>query len=114
MEYLDQTFHDKKLLNINRLKDIPKDYEGYMCVPCTVIFSNYTLLDDMAFFGIFNHATAYTFANRIDIYTTDDDPSINGRNIYTRFIVKWKRYCSQAELNYKYSEDTFYQPNTLF
>lgn len=79
-DIVDQKFKGNKVININRCKDIPKDYKGYMAVPFTFMnkenFKEYKLygiacgkFDNKYFFGIY---------------------SIKGKKLFARLIIKKK------------------------
>jgi len=64
-------------INVNKTKDIPKDYSGAMGVPITFM-SKYNP-DQFEILGILHNT-------RIDEYNLGQ-PSVNGKQIYARILI---------------------------
>ena len=58
------------ILNVDKLKDIPIDYEGLMAVPATVL--------------------SYSYIGKFNIHKIIYDPVYNGKHIYPRVVVSNK------------------------
>ena len=64
-------FDNYDAINVNRTKDIPKDYEGMMGIPLTSV-------------NILN-------TDEFEILYKVKDGFVNGENVFTRLMVKRKR-----------------------
>lgn len=79
-DIVDQKFKGNKVININRCKDIPKDYKGYMAVPLT--FMNKENFKEYKLYGLSNRVKDNKYF--LGIYT------IKGKPIFARLIIKKK------------------------
>ncbi len=76
-KYLDQTYKGEKILNVDKSRDIPVDYSGYMAVPITSIV-------------IMNLRKRFEVIGLVR-YETDSDATIDGKNIFHRLIIRNKQ-----------------------
>lgn len=75
--YLDQTYMGERILNVDKSSDIPVDYAGYMAVPIT----NMVTIDLKKKFDVIG---------LVERPITESDPSIDGKIIYERLIIRNK------------------------
>ena len=74
-KYLDQTYKGEKILNIDKSSDIPVDYSGYMAVPITNMIT-------------MNLRKRFEIIGLVGRPITESDPSIDGKPIYERLIIR--------------------------
>ena len=83
-EYYDEyRYRGHKVLNINKLSDLPRDYFGYFGLPTTAIGSR-NELNDM-----------------IDYIELIKKPVVNGKSKFQRFLCKWKNWEEPEEISEK-------------
>ena len=83
-EYYDQyRYRGHKVLNVNKLSDLPRDYFGYFGLPTTAIGSR-NELNDM-----------------IDYIELIKKPVVNGKSKFQRFLCKWKNWEEPEEISEK-------------
>ena len=83
-EYYDEyRYRGHKVLNVNKLSDLPRDYFGYFGLPTTAIGSR-NELNDM-----------------IDYIELIKKPVVNGKSKFQRFICKWKNWEEPEEISEK-------------
>lgn len=83
-EYYDEyRYRGHKVLNINKLRDLPRDYFGYFGLPTTAIGSR-NELNDM-----------------IDYIELIKKPVVNGKSKFQRFLCKWKNWEEPEEISEK-------------
>ena len=83
-EYYDQyRYRGHKVLNVNKLSDLPRDYFGYFGLPTTAIGSR-NELNDM-----------------IDYIELIKKPVVNGKSKFQRFLCKWKNWQEPEEISEK-------------
>lgn len=81
-EYYDEyRYRGHKVLNVNKLSDLPRDYFGYFGLPTTAIGSR-NELNDM-----------------IDYIELIKKPVVNGKSKFQRFLCKWKNWEEPEEKN---------------
>lgn len=75
----------KNVLTIDKMADLPVDYQGYMLIPITCVFDHYEKIYDI----INNHPDI-----RMDFKTDKEHYNIysDGKSRYQRFLVKLKKY----------------------
>lgn len=83
-KYLDQTYKGEKILNINKSSDIPVDYPGYMAIPITNMIT-INLKKRFDVFGLVQRPI------------TESDPSIDGKRIYERLIIR-NKHCDGKQI----------------
>lgn len=76
-------YNGNKVLNINNINDIPLDYNGYFCLPCTSIGAKNRIVDNIDF-----------------LFEIRPKPVINGKIKFSRILCKWKDF----DKNKKYYE----------
>ena len=74
-------------INVNKVKDIPKDYNGYMGVPLTYLGQHCP--DQFEIIGITENAD-YLKSIYIDGFEKYDRGYINKKRMYSRIIIKQK------------------------
>ena len=85
------TYDTFNAINVDKVKDIPIDYNGYIGVPVTFIDkwnpevdseTSFASTNDYEIIGILSHGidSKYDFA----------EPIVNGKKLYSRFIIKKK------------------------
>lgn len=78
-EYYDEyRYRGHKVLNVNKLRDLPRDYFGYFGLPITAMGSR-NKLNDM-----------------IDYIELIKNPIVKGKAKFKRFLCKWKN-CEESE-----------------
>ena len=83
-EYYDEyRYRGHKVLNVNKLSDLPRDYFGYFGLPTTAIGSR-NELNDM-----------------IDYIELIKKPVVNGKSKFQRFLCKWKNWQEPEEISEK-------------
>lgn len=83
-EYFDEyKYRGHKVLNVNKLSDLPRDYFGYFGLPTTAIGSR-NELNDM-----------------IDYIELIKKPVVNGKSKFQRFCCKWKNWQEPEEISKK-------------
>ena len=83
-EYYDEyRYRGHKVLNVNKLSDLPRDYFGYFGLPTTAIGSR-NELNDM-----------------IDYIELIKKPVVNGKSKFQRFLCKWKNWEEPEEISEK-------------
>lgn len=83
-EYYDEyKYRGHKVLNVNKISDLPRDYFGYFGLPTTAIGSR-NELNDM-----------------IDYIELIKKPVVNGKSKFQRFICKWKNWEEPEEISEK-------------
>ena len=83
-EYYDEyRYRGHKVLNVNKLSDLPRDYFGYFGLPTTAIGSR-NELNDM-----------------IDYIELIKKPVVNGKSKFQRFCCKWKNWQEPEEISEK-------------
>ena len=83
-EYYDEyRYRGHKVLNVNKLRDLPRDYFGYFGLPTTAIGSR-NELNDM-----------------IDYIELIKKPVVNGKSKFQRFLCKWKNWEEPEEISEK-------------
>ena len=83
-EYYDEyRYRGHKVLNVNKLRDLPRDYFGYFGLPTTAIGSR-NELNDM-----------------IDYIELIKKPVVNGKSKFQRFLCKWKNWEEPEEISKK-------------
>lgn len=83
-EYYDvYKYRGHKVLNVNKLSDLPRDYFGYFGLPTTAIGSR-NELNDM-----------------IDYIELIKKPVVNGKSKFQRFLCKWKNWEEPEEISEK-------------
>lgn len=83
-EYYDEyRYRGHKVLNVNKLSDLPRDYFGYFGLPVTAIGSR-NELNDM-----------------IDYIELIKKPVVNGKTKFQRFLCKWKNWQEPEEISEK-------------
>ena len=83
-EYYDEyRYRGHKVLNVNKLSDLPRDYFGYFGLPTTAIGSR-NELNDM-----------------IDYIELIKKPVVNGKSKFQRFLCKWKKWEEPEEISEK-------------
>ena len=83
-EYYDEyKYRGHKVLNVNKLSDLPRDYFGYFGLPTTAIGSR-NELNDM-----------------IDYIELIKKPVVNGKSKFQRFCCKWKNWQEPEEISEK-------------
>lgn len=81
-EYYDEyRYRGHKVLNVNKLRDLPRDYFGYFGLPTTAIGSR-NELNDM-----------------IDYIELIKKPVVNGKSKFQRFLCKWKNWEEPEEIS---------------
>ena len=81
-EYYDEyRYRGHKVLNVNKLRDLPRDYFGYFGLPVTAIGSR-NELNDM-----------------IDYIELIKKPVVNGKSKFQRFLCKWKNWEEPEEIS---------------
>ena len=81
-EYYDEyRYRGHKVLNVNKLKDLPRDYFGYFGLPTTAIGSR-NEMNDM-----------------IDYIELIKKPVVNGKSKFQRFLCKWKNWEEPEEIS---------------
>lgn len=80
-EYYDEyRYRGHKVLNVNKLRDLPRDYFGYFGLPTTAIGSR-NELNDM-----------------VDYIELIKKPVVNGKSKFQRFLCKWKNLEEHEEI----------------
>lgn len=83
-EYYDEyRYRGHKVLNVNKISDLPRDYFGYFGLPVTAIGSR-NELNDM-----------------IDYIESIKKPIVNGKSKFQRFLCKWKNWQEPEEISEK-------------
>ena len=77
-------YDDYDAINVSRVLDIPKDYDGIMGVPLTYL--KYHNENQFEIVGEANHGSD----NEFDLFK----PRINGRDIFKRILIRKKGTCS--------------------
>ena len=68
-------YNGNKVLNINNINDVPLDYNGYFCLPCTSIAAKNRIVDNIDF-----------------LFRISPDPIIKGKIKFLRILCKWKDF----------------------
>ena len=73
-------------INVDKVKDIPIDYDGVMGVPITVLYkynpSQFKIVDAR------DYTNVEKLKNKSTYLVKDKDGAINGKPIYNRILIK--------------------------
>ncbi len=82
-----QEFDNYKAINVNRIKDIPKNFFGEMAVPIT--FMNY-LNEDFVILDANLYRKEHFHTIKKSMLIRDGDSTINGKATYVRVLIRRK------------------------
>jgi len=74
LEWLDNTYNDSSVLNVNYIYDLPVDYDGYFALPVTSMSS------------------VCKYVNNIEPIYVIQNPKVNGKSTFIRILCKWKDF----------------------
>lgn len=74
LEWLDNTYNDSSVLNVNYIYDLPVDYGGYFALPVTSMSS------------------LCKYVNNIEPIYVIQNPKVNGKSTFIRILCKWKDF----------------------
>lgn len=79
-QWVDVKYRGEPLWNVDKIKDIPYMYEGYIGAPITIM--DYLPSDDIEIIG--------SNMNSVEGDLKKNQYTVNGRKKYSRIIIKWK------------------------